>query len=155
MYRVRLFILLHPHSERFLPLFVSVRFLTYTLIQIISVPFGVCSYFRSHRHIERRSVSLFLTACESSHPIPQCCTLRNQFRPRNQFRAIPGNRSSHNIKGLHAINRVLSIPCNSGIRLNSQNSGIGRNSQEFHVIPCNSGITRNSQEFRKIPSNSV
>jgi hypothetical protein len=49
----------------------------------------------------------------SSHPIPQCATLRNPFRPRNQFRAIPGTRSSHNIKGLHAINRVPSIPCNS------------------------------------------
>jgi hypothetical protein len=24
------------------------------------------------------------------HPIPQCCTFGNQFRPRNQFRPIPG-----------------------------------------------------------------
>jgi hypothetical protein len=29
---------------------------------------------------------LIIWRCWSSHPIPQCWTLRNQFRPRNQFR---------------------------------------------------------------------
>jgi hypothetical protein len=73
-------------------------------------------------------ISTTLSRNLSSHPIPQCATLRNQFRSRNQFRAIPGTRLSHNIKGLHAVNRVPSSPCNSGI---------GRNSQEFRAIPIN------------------
>ncbi len=74
----------------------------------------------------------------SSHPIPQCSTLRNQFHPQNQVHPIPGTRSSFNIRDLLVINRVPSI---SGI----PGTECRRNYSEFQEVP---GIPSDSAQFR-------
>jgi hypothetical protein len=68
----------------------------------------------------------------SNHPIPQFCTLGNQFRPRNQFHPIPGIPISFNQLDLFDNDR---IPSNS-VRF--------RNSVKFRSIPK----FRQTPEFR-------
>ncbi len=93
------------------------------------------------------------------HPIPQCSTLRNWFRPRNQFPPIPGI-SSHQF---HQFPEFRPIPSNTALTqfqesvpipfgLNSGISGIRliRNQlklRQLNRIPELRGIPGNQWEF--------
>jgi hypothetical protein len=53
------------------------------------------------------------------HPIPRCCTLRNQFRPRNQFHPIPEFRFHSTISTYSTTIDFQAIPETNGIARNS------------------------------------
>jgi hypothetical protein len=92
----------------------------------------------------RRTSNFSLHLYSSSHPIPQCCTFGNQFRPRNQFRPIPGipSNSGITISCMTTHLSLLVIWPNFGTEFREWNQDrIGRNSWEFLGIPPNSGIT--------------
>jgi hypothetical protein len=98
----------------------------------------------------------------SSHPIPRCWTLRNQFRQRNQFHLIPGIPSRWILTDSR---EFLSISEFGSIPATSTDSGSNefpefRNlvQTELDGIACDSGIERNWNWFPEsdgIPSNSA